>query len=114
KQIANMALPFLQYFRMGLKQHGWQQNEIVEVHRIERFEIAQVQLVKRAGEYFLWRGGTGLSLGGRQELIFPAGDERHHQAQLIVIGSAFAVHQFLQERQTILVVENGEGGLEPE
>jgi len=95
---------------MLLEQQYRQHDEVVEVDRVERLEVAVVGGIEQGGVVVHRVVGAGERLLGGDKGVFPAGDTLLHLLFQFVVAALLA-HQLTDQSDTVGGIEYGEARL---
>lgn len=107
QQVADLVLPFFQDVVMFLEQFYRQQDQVVEVHRVERLERALVVGVDDGGGLFLGVACVFQGFGRQDQVVFPGAD---HVLDLVdaVVARVFLLHDVGHQGFDVGLVEDRE------
>ncbi len=110
QQVTHLVLPLFQDVGVLFEQLYRQQDQVVEVHRVERLERALVVGVDNGGGLFLGVARVLQRLGRQDQVVFPGAD---HVLDLVdaVVARVFLLHDVGHQGLDIGLVENRETGL---
>ena len=108
-----MVAPFLQHFRVFLKQQDRLQNQIIKIHRVIRFNLTGVLGIDAGGNRLIGQTAFAQRLMRQHKLVFPPADLPTVLVHLLHIVHLWAVlDKLLQQQLAVMLVKNRNGRLE--
>ena len=105
QHIVDFSPPAGQRFRVTLQEHHGQQNQVVEIHRVVGFQVANVGFVHPCREMLVVIGSERKRIPGQHQVVFPLGYLGLHGVDLLGIDLSVFIHQVPQQRLGVFRVE---------
>ena len=109
EQVAHLVLPLFENVGVLFEELYRQQDQVIEVHRVERLERALVVGVDDGGGLFLGIARVFQGLGRQDQVVFPGAD---HVLDLVdaVVACVFLLHDVGHQGFDVGLVEDRETG----